>query len=80
MGQVLQFQGDQRDNVLKFLLENGEQPHSGPGHPRTATPAVPGRRACCTVAPFAAPHPQPPTIFVCAELADKAKIKKHGHG
>jgi len=22
MGQVLQFQGDQRDNVLKFLLEN----------------------------------------------------------
>ena len=24
MGQVLQFQGDQRDNVLKFLLENGE--------------------------------------------------------
>jgi len=23
MGNVLQFQGDQRDNVLKFLLENG---------------------------------------------------------
>jgi hypothetical protein len=29
MGQVLQFQGDQRDNVLKFLLENGEQPEAG---------------------------------------------------
>lgn len=36
MGQVLQFQGDQRDAVVAFLVEN--------------------------------------------ELADKAKIKKHGHG
>ena len=63
MGQVLQFQGDQRENVMAFLLDNRAPPSSRPQH-------RPGRRLQALTC----------VCVLLAEICEKDKIKKHGHG
>ena len=47
MGHVLQFQGDQRDNVMKFILENGARSHAAPAAP--SGPRLPVRWPACAL-------------------------------
>ena len=66
MGQVLQFQGDQRDAVSKFLTQNGAR--AAPGGAAAAAARSDARASVrCMRVPV-------------AEIVDPANVKKHGAG